>query len=98
MSENAHSERPTAAPVPAKTVSILRKPAPTPGVEVPRARLTTLYGVRTHLAWVVQSLEAGTLAPNVGNALTVALNALAGLIESTDVLDRIAKLEKAMRQ
>ena len=67
---------------------------PTP----PVARLNGISGVKSHLIWVVKGLEAGTLDPKIANALTVALNSLAGVIVDHEFEGRIKAIEEKQNE
>ncbi len=66
-----------------------RPPAP----RVYRRRLANLTNVRTALADVLRRLEAGEVETGQARALIYGLSVLAGIIQGTDLEQRIAALE-----
>lgn len=74
---------------------------PTPPPASPRKyrrRLANLANVRTALADVVRKLETSELEPRRANALVYALATLAGIIQGTDLEQRIAALEERSKR
>jgi hypothetical protein len=68
--------------------------SPTPQGSRPyRRRLANLSNVRVALADVIRALESDQMEANKARALVYALSTLAGIIQGTDVEDRLAKLE-----
>jgi hypothetical protein len=58
-----------------------------------RRRLANLSNVKTGLADVIRQLEAGEVDPKRANALVYAYSALAGVMQGTDLEQRLAALE-----
>lgn len=58
-----------------------------------RRRLANLKNVRAGLADVIRKLELEELEPRRGNALVYAYSALAGIIQGSEVEERLAALE-----
>lgn len=68
---------------------------PTPGDRrAYRRRLGNLTNVRTALADVFRRLEADELQPSKARAMVYTLQVLAGVIQGSDLEERIAALEE----
>jgi hypothetical protein len=60
-----------------------------------RRRLANLRNVRCALADALRDLEAGTMEPGKARVMIYGYSVLAGIIQGTDLEDRIAALERA---
>jgi hypothetical protein len=60
-----------------------------------RRRLGNLRNVRCALADALRALEAGTLEPGKARVMIYGYSVLAGIIQGTDLENRIATLERA---
>jgi hypothetical protein len=60
----------------------------------PKTRLNSFNGLRVHLEWAIRELEQDRLTPQVVNALTAAINALAGILKDHDLDARVKRLEE----
>ena len=65
-----------------------------PPQPVYRRRLANLRNVRCALADALRALEAGTLEPAKARVMIYGYSVLAGIIQGTDLEDRIATLER----
>jgi hypothetical protein len=70
----------------------LRTPPP-PSPRQRRRRLASLGNVRTGLADCLRALEDGTMEAGKARALIYGYSVLAGIIQGTELEDRLAKLE-----
>ena len=68
---------------------------PLPPPRIYRRRLANLRNVRCALADALRSLEAGTLEPSKARVMIYGYSVLAGIIQGTDLEDRIAALERS---
>ena len=68
---------------------------PLPPPRIYRRRLSNLRNVRCALADALRALEAGTLEPGKARVLIYGYSVLAGIIQGTDLEDRIATLERS---
>lgn len=71
-------------------------PEPTPSPPAPRAyrrRLSNLTNVRTALADVIRKVESDELEQKKARTLIYGLSVLAGIIQGTDLEERLAALE-----
>ena len=66
-----------------------------PPQRIYRRRLANLRNVRCALADALRNLEAGTMEPGKARVLIYGYSVLAGIIQGTDLEDRIAALERA---
>lgn len=67
--------------------------APPPVPRTYRRRLASLTNVRTALADVYRQLEGNELEPKKARTMVYALQVLAGIIQGTDLEERLAVLE-----
>jgi hypothetical protein len=63
-----------------------------------RRRLASLGNVKTGLADCLRALEDGTMDPSKARALIYGYSVLAGIIQGTELEERLSKLEAAARQ
>jgi hypothetical protein len=68
---------------------------PLPPPRAYRRRLANLRNVRCALADALRALEAGTLEPGKARVMIYGYSVLAGIIQGTDLEDRIATLERS---
>ena len=68
---------------------------PLPPPRIYRRRLANLRNVRCALADALRDLEAGTMEPGKARVMIYGYSVLAGIIQGTDLDDRIATLERA---
>ena len=68
---------------------------PLPPPRLYRRRLANLRNVRCALADALRDLEAGTMEPGKARVLIYGYSVLAGIIQGTDLEDRIAALERS---
>jgi len=68
---------------------------PLPPPRLYRRRLANLRNFRCALADALRDLEAGTMEPGKARVLIYGYSVLAGIIQGTDLEDRIAALERA---
>ena len=68
---------------------------PLPPPRIYRRRLANLRNVRCALADALRDLEAGTMEPGKARVMIYGYSVLAGIIQGTDLEDRIAALERA---
>lgn len=73
------------------------KTAPPPP-RVRRRRLASLGNVKTGLADCIRALEDGTLDAGKARALIYGYSVLAGIIQGTELEERLAKLEASARR
>lgn len=73
------------------------KPSP-PSPRQRRRRLANLGNVKTGLADCIRALEDGTMEAGKARALIYGYSVLAGIIQGTELEERLAKLEAAARQ
>ena len=66
-----------------------------PPQRIYRRRLANLRNVRCALADALRALEAGTMEPGKARVLIYGYSVLAGIIQGTDLEDRIAALERS---
>ena len=66
-----------------------------PPQRIYRRRLANLRNVRCALADALRDLEAGTMEPGKARVLIYGYSVLAGIIQGTDLEDRIAALERS---
>jgi len=66
-----------------------------PPQRIYRRRLANLRNVRCALADALRDLEAGTMEPGKVRVLIYGYSVLAGIIQGTDLEDRIAVLERS---
>lgn len=59
-----------------------------------RARLKTLSDLRRHMAALINKTEAGEVDASTLSKLSYAVNILSGIIQSSDIEDRLKQLEK----
>jgi hypothetical protein len=69
--------------------------SPLPPPRMYRRRLANLRNVRCALADALRDLEAGTMEPGKARVMIYGYSVLAGIIQGTDLEDRIAALERA---
>lgn len=62
-----------------------------------RRRLASLGNVRTGLADCIRALEDGTMEAGKARALIYGYSVLAGIIQGTELEERLAKLEAAAK-
>ena len=74
----------------------LDKPPP-PSPRQRRRRLASLGNVRTGLADCIRALEDGTMEAGKARALIYGYSVLAGIIQGTELEERLAKLEAAAK-
>jgi hypothetical protein len=74
----------------------LRTPLP-PSPRQRRRRLASLGNVRTGLADCIRALEDGTMEASKARALIYGYSVLAGIIQGTELEERLAKLEAAAK-
>ncbi|ATB44839.1 hypothetical protein [Corallococcus macrosporus] len=74
----------------------LDSPSP-PSPRQRRRRLVNLGNVRTGLADCLRALEDGTMEASKARALIYGYSVLAGVIQGTELEERLAKLEAAAR-
>lgn len=74
----------------------LRDPPP-PSPRQRRRRLASLGNVRTGLADCIRALEDGTMEAGKARALIYGYSVLAGIIQGTELEERLAKLEAAAK-
>lgn len=59
-----------------------------------RARLKTLSDLRRHMASLINKTEAGEVDASTLSKLSYAVNILSGIIQSSDIEERIKRLEQ----
>ncbi len=70
---------------------------PPPSPRQRRRRLVNLGNVRTGLADCLRALEDGTIEASKARALIYGYSVLAGIIQGTELEERLAKLEATAR-
>lgn len=70
---------------------------PPPSPRQRRRRLANLGNVKTGLADCLRALEDGTMEAGKARALIYGYSVLAGIIQGTELEERLAKLEAAAR-
>lgn len=61
-----------------------------------RARLKTLNDLRRHLASLINKAESGELNISALSKLSYAINILSGIIQGSDIEQRLEQLEKQL--
>jgi hypothetical protein len=75
-----------------------RDSSPTPRPRSRRRRLANLRNVRTALADALWGLEADLIEPSKARVLIYGYSVLAGIIQGTDLDQRIESLEAALKE
>jgi len=70
---------------------------PPPSPRQRRRRLASLGNVRTGLADCIRALEDGTMEAGKARALIYGYSVLAGIIQGTELEERLSKLEAAAK-